>query len=639
MPQLSIEDIRWAESALQYLAGQDLNAAMEKISAAQVDQELQPIKTHLLGLLSIRMNNFSEALKLFKLASDISPMGKIHFEAASYCATRLGMLSDSVFYLKMSATCPEPTEFEVKLLPEWLGSVEDQLANIQERPFLQKAKETLANEQYTETLQHLQQALNADPFHVESWLVIQKVMKKLDRKYDSVHAVKAALDSGDVNAIAIAEAALVASHLSLPEANELFQKAHQQNTEHGNAYDVELYELEALEAQVNLDDLFIEKKRAYLEKLNGVSASDKIVALENQVNLGVFSGRLNAGQGADFFVNFILDVLSFGRAPWLAVKVFSNSDYDDFQSNRLKTNARDFRHVDMIDPLTLSRIIRNEAIHILWDFDGLRSTGGPQIHQEIMIPYRLTLDETSISPLMTSLVGEDKFDLDFLPIALPRKFDPSEFEITKDKDRKVILLSVSPSDLTDEILDMFYRIKTELPFFDLLLDTRKLGGVSFVDRIEAKFIEKGLGNFIQFHEVCDRMEAYNEALYSKADYLLTNSRSDGLQAVYNGFLHNCNILVLESGINTLVKSSLVQIGLENRYFDQVSDLENIIRDELESDASFVKTLTIQHEKLIDFVSAERRFENVQAFIGFIETSLSEIYNKDDASGILMKDGK
>ncbi|WP_420549387.1 hypothetical protein [Curvivirga sp.] len=626
MQEISAEDMQWAENALQHLANKDLNAAMEEISSRHVSEELQPIKVHLLGLLSIRMENFAEALNLFKRASDASPMSKIHFEAASYCATKLGMLSDSVFYLKMSGTCPEVSEFETKLLPSWMGTVEDQLARIQERPFLQKAKETLAQQKYPETLQNLQQALNADPFHVESWLVIHEVMQRLDRKFDSVHAVKAALDSGDVKAVPIAQAALTACKLGIAEYKELFSKAFEKQDEF-DRNKVELCELEALRGLPYQYDVYKEKKLNYLKALGNAAISDKVVSLVKQVNIGIFSGRLNSGQGVDFFVNFILDMFSFRPVSWLAIQIFSNVDYGDFQTNRLRSYAKDYRPVEQIDPITLSRILSNERIHLLWDLDGLTHTGAPQIHQETTLPHRLVLDEFS-DKKMLSLVGGQKYPLEILPLGFPKNFDPASFVVKKGKERKTILLSLNPCELSDKLFDMLEKLKKETPFFDLLLDTRKLGGVSYVEKIEEKFRDRNLGNFITFNEVGEFAEEYITELYGKADYLLTNSNVDALQSIYHGLIHNCNILIYEDGVARLVESSLEQLGLKNRYFDQLCDLGEILRSELMDDDQFVQTLEQQNSMLSEYVSVDQRVQNVQTFVEFIKDRLCETYGEE-----------
>lgn len=628
MQSLSEKNIHWIETILDALDKSDIAAVMSNMSEYTVIAELLPYKIHLMGLAAVRIGNYSEALSFFKQASDARPEAQVHFEACGICAAKLGMLSDSLYYMKLSSTCEIASDFDQKLLPDWMGKVEDQVANIEERPFYLEAQNSFAAGSFQKTLEHLQQALNADPFNVDSWLLIYETMLNLDRKFDAIQAVKAAIDSGNVPTSVLMECAYYAAQLGLDEdVQNLVSLADQQQTH--------------IEFDLDKLNLLAQKKETHEEYLtfrdNWISSNileDKVAAelpyLGKKVRLGIFSSRLELNGGTDPIVNFLLDICDGDSLPWLNLYIYSNTKFMDVNTRRLASVASEFRTVDDVDFLTLSRIMKNDGLHFLWDLDGIDKGGKPQIHKEFSIPFRWVGSMNENSGYNFMCLNQTNYDLlSCVPFSLPNTFRYQDPQTAKAINVKRFAIPFFPNQFSAKFFDLFKTLRKKYPNFTLVLDTKRIGGVSNVDNIEQLFTRNELQNFIEFIEPYESATDYHDALFGRSDYIVVPEGADELQLSYLGVINNCRILAFPNDIGSQNYNSIGNL-LPKRMTEglQVSKLMDFIIEEFEDDALYFERCHDQFNFVTEFNLAENRSKRIDRFGTLLKEKLKTLYGDD-----------
>ncbi len=635
------ENLQWVNSALSALERNDVEAFFTLISKLSISEDMLPFKYHLMGLSAIRMGNFSDALAFFKQASDANPNARIHMEACSFCAAKLGMLSDSMFYMKMSATCDEPSESELLLLPAWLGSAEEQILDIKERPFFKKAQEAYAAGHLNATIENLQQALNADPFNVDSWLLIYKTMLGLNRINDAVQAMKAAIDSStdsdDIDIQTLMESFFFATKLGLKEDAKLFFQRASSIADDSDPF-IDAVKISSLSS---LGEDNIGYKKALndwvLNYLDNGPNNEVLPFLGKRIRLGVYSSRFNAGYGIDPIVNFLMELASRGDLTWLDIHIYSNAEFMDVATRRLASNVKAFRNVSNIDPYTLSRIMKNDGLHFLWDLDGFEFGGSPVLHNEVAIPYRWINSpsfEKGKHHSVSNVSLENETNLSAGPFALPIDFIPQQDD-KREITRWRIALSMSPVELTDELLGEFAELKRRNPVFKLVLDTKKLGGVSFVDQIEQKFNKYGLQNFIEFIEPYENEDQYLSTLFGNSDYVLIPQNGDDLQVSYYAVMFDCRILTIETTSSFLSSSFLKSFSLDVAIHEDMGGVIDLLVHEFDHVDDYYYKLSDQRDKILNNMSTKSRYEKVDCFADLLKSKICEVYD-DEITSLIFK---
>ena len=394
--------MKLAQRILSALNEGALEQAITDLQALQEDGSAKALTLHLVGLVSLRLNEISKAVAAFEEAHRTDPLINEPVEVLAILYAKLGRLSDGLYYGKLSIAAQN--RFPVPgMIPEWLGSFEESFFNMQERPLLAQAERALQTGHYLEAIRSFRQAAEIEPNAPETWRGLATAHRLAGQPFESVEALRR------IEAITTPEAG---DYAALGETLELLGRWEEAIECHDQATALAPTELRFRWAAVRCRLRQPASESALQSAANAWAdhaRQDPIfdtppwpdtAGLERRaLRLGVYTANWLDPAGLALMLPLLL-ALPKDRVE---LSVYSDGPADTDLARRLRGHAKRWENFTDIDDETAAFTLGNEELDVLIDLDGpLRRTRRPSLFQ--YGPHPITLSLLDL-PIMAKAAG------------------------------------------------------------------------------------------------------------------------------------------------------------------------------------------------------------------------------------------
>ncbi len=368
-----------------------LERAIIDLQALQEDGSAQALTLHLVGLVSLRLNEISKAVAALEEAHRTDPLVNEPVEVLAILYAKLGRLSDGLYYGKLSIAAQD--RFPVPgMIPEWLGSFEDSFFNMQERPLVAQAELALKTGHYLEAIRSFRQATDIEPNASEIWRGLATAYRRAGQPFESLKALR------QIETIATPEAG---DYAALGETLELLGRWEEAIECHDQAAALAPAELQFRWAAVRCrlrqpasQGAILSAARAWAEIARKEPIFDTpqwpdVAGLESRaLKLGVYTANWLDPAGLALMLPLLL-ALPQDRVE---LSVYSDGPADTDLARRLRGHAKRWENFTDIDDETAAFTLGNEELDVLIDLDGaLMRTQRPLLFQYSPHPVTLSL--------------------------------------------------------------------------------------------------------------------------------------------------------------------------------------------------------------------------------------------------------
>jgi predicted O-linked N-acetylglucosamine transferase (SPINDLY family) len=374
-------------SALDAIAANDLERG---IALTQQVNDMEPnshLGLHLVGLLSLRLNEPGKALEAFESAHQLAPEIREHIDALAIAYSKSGRLVDSLFYGKMAMAATRDTGID-GLVPDWLGTFDQAFYNTPDRPLLKEGRKRLAVGDYADAASAFRREVEINRESAEGWRGLAQSLH-LDRNYDHALVASEALlsvTSDRANDLArhgqlLAAAgrfdeALVAGReaaaLAPDDAAIAWMLVQSRSRQPG----IEPAEAAALAESWG---------RRFVMSENRPAAADPSEFMTRRLRLGILAGHWANGDGLDLFIP-VIEHLDRRRVELF---VYAGGLTEAPLARRLRTRSNKWQELNDLDDETAAFLVRNDGLDVLIDLDGPLGTDHAVLIAQAPAPHVL----------------------------------------------------------------------------------------------------------------------------------------------------------------------------------------------------------------------------------------------------------
>ena len=480
--------------ALTAIATNDLERGIELAQQVNTLEPNSNVGLHLVGLLSLRLNEPGKAVEAFEAASRIAPDVREHIDALAIVFSRTGRLVDGLFYGKLATAATKDTGIP-GMLPEWLGTFDEAFYKIDDRPLIRQGQRLAAAGDYLGAGEAFRREVDLDPHSVEGWRGFADALYRTGKFDDALVA------SGALMSLTDRRAEDLSLHGLVLAATGRFDEALVAGREaEALAPDDAAIAWRTVQAQGRRPNADAASVAALIESWGSrfVAAemrpdrADPAEFTNRRVRLGVMSGHWAHGDGLDLIVP-ILEQL-YRRAVELFV--YADGLVDMPLARRLRARSNVWQDLTNLDAETAGFVVRNDALDVLIDLDDPLVTNHAPLVAQAPAPVVLALhgdlanalaagftgvlgdraaypaDDARIIAIEGGLVGQ--------PVDLP-PLDPAA---VRTPGAAITLGTLAPGwQIGDKALAAWRDILTALPGAVLVLDDERLGGAQALARI------------------------------------------------------------------------------------------------------------------------------------------------------------
>ena len=376
-------------AALAAIATNDLDRGIEL--AQQVDA-LEPnsnIGLHLVGLLSLRLNEPGKAVEAFEAASRLAPDVREHIDALAIVYSKTGRLVDGLFYGKLATAATKDTGIP-GMLPDWLGTFDQAFYSIDDKPLIKQGQQLFDRGDYLGASEVFRREIDLDSKSAEGWRGFARSLYHA-RKYDD-----ALVASGALISVSDRRAADLSMHGLILAATGRFDEALVAGREAES--------LEPDDAAIGWRTVQAQGRRpegdgagfaALVENWGARFVTTELRPtpaspaefLHRRVRVGVMSGHWVHGSGLDVTVPIIEQLDRRG----VELFVYADGLVDAPLARRLRARANVWQDLSDLDPETAGFVVRNDALDVLIDLDDLLLTNHTPLVAQAPAPVVLAL--------------------------------------------------------------------------------------------------------------------------------------------------------------------------------------------------------------------------------------------------------
>ncbi len=370
--------------------GKMVRAALEALEAEWYDEAILACEralkrdqgcaeaVHLLGLVTLELDQPSRALALLETAHGMNPEVQEFAEALAATYARVGKVNDALFYAKLATTlAPHPTI--PGLLPERFGTFFGNLDSARPSLYRHRAERQLESGDPAQAAASCERQLELTPGDTESLRVLARACLGTGQAARAVSACHAVLhgedsDSRDLSVLALALSA-AGRH---DEAATCHQAAVEQGPEQPGLHSrllADLLRRPGIEA-VQLADAHRQWQLRHAEVIDprplpGTHDADP----ERPLRVAYISGA--------FYMNDLMQlfepVLKAHRGERIEAFCYAEGTRCDIMTERLMRAAAKWTDITGVDDETVWEILRGDAVDIVVDLSGHRDGGRPLV--------------------------------------------------------------------------------------------------------------------------------------------------------------------------------------------------------------------------------------------------------------------
>jgi protein O-GlcNAc transferase len=378
--QNSLADL--VSQTMAALAADDVAAALQLIGAVQAEQPDSALAYHLVGLASLRLNEPGKAVEALEQAHRLAPSAREHAEILSVLYSKLGRITDSLYYKKLVLAATETTGFP-DLAPSWVGSFDQAFFSIEERPLLRDAEKCAATGDYAGAADWFRKESEANPSSAEAWRGLALMHLLSDRPFDGLQAMNRlrALDWNSTADLAL-HGELSALAGQFEPAMALHLRAARHNPEDANLawQAVRTIARRPGYPRAALDDALSAWGLRFRPPGERPAPAGAAELAQRHLRLGILSTSWANGGGLDLIIP-VIEQLDRRR---VRLTVYASGLVRSPLARRARARSDQWQDLSDLDDETAGLIIRNDALDLLIDLDGpTRSTrpalfaGGP----------------------------------------------------------------------------------------------------------------------------------------------------------------------------------------------------------------------------------------------------------------------
>lgn len=393
--------------ALDAIAANDVERGIELAQRVNALEPNSNIGLHLVGLLSLRLNEPGKAVEAFEAASRIAPDVREHIDALAIVFSRTGRLVDGLFYGKLATAATRDTGIP-GMLPDWLGTFDQAFYKIADRPLIKQGQRLFAAGDYPGAAEVFRREIELDSKSIEGWRGFARALHHARRYDDALVASRALVSVTDTRAVDLSVHGLVlAATGRFDEALVAGREA--ESLEPENA----AVAWRTLQSQGRRPDGDAAGFAALAESWGGRFVTEEMRPapaapaefLDRRVRVGVMSGHWAHGDGLDL----IVPVIELLDRRGVELFVYADGLVDAPLARRLRTRANVWQDLSDLDTETAGFVVRNDALDVLIDLDDPLVTNHAPVIAQAPAPFVLGLNtdlSTALAMGFTGVVGD-----------------------------------------------------------------------------------------------------------------------------------------------------------------------------------------------------------------------------------------
>ena len=475
--------------ALDAIAANDVARGIDLTQRFNALEPNSNIGLHLVGLLSLRLNEPGRAVEAFEAARKLAPDVREHIDALAIVFSKTGRLIDSLFYGKLATAATQDTGIP-GMLPAWLGTFAEAFYQTHDRPLIKQGQKLLDAGDYAGAGEAFRREIEVDSRSIEGWRGFTQALSRAGKCDDALVASGALISLTDRRAADLSMHGLVlasvgrfddalvagreAESLAPDDAAIAWRTVQAQGRRPGDDGATTVALAESWGARFLAHDI-------------RPSPADPAEFHHRRVRLGVISGHWGHGEGLDLLVP-IFELVDRRRVELF---VYADGLVDAPLARRLRARSNVWQDLTDLDAETAGFMVRNDNLDVLIDLDDPLVTNHAPVVAQAPAPAVLALyadPALALAASFTGILGEpaayrEAADASRLilieggfaaqPVDLP-PLDPSAI---RPAEARITLGTLAKAWQIDEpTLATWRDILAALPDAELLLDDEQLGG-------------------------------------------------------------------------------------------------------------------------------------------------------------------
>jgi len=484
-------------SALEAIAANDIERGIELAQQVNALEPNSNIGLHLVGLLSLRLNEPGKAVEAFEAASRLAPDVREHIDALAIVFSRTGRLVDGLFYGKLATAATKDTGIP-GMLPDWLGTFDQAFYNIRDKPLIKQGLRMFNEGDYLGASELFRREIDLDATSAEGWRGFARSLYHA-RKYDDALVASGALISvSDMRAVDLSVHGLILACTG--RFDEALVAGREAESLEPDDAAIAWRTVQSQGRRPDGDgagfDALVENwgGRFVTAEMRPAPASPAEF-VHRRVRIGVISGHWGHGEGLD------LTVPIFEQLDRRGVELFVYADglVDAPLARRLRGRANVWQDLRDLDGETAGFVVRNDALDVLIDLDDPLITNHAPLIAQAPAPFALTLHgdlPTALAMGFTGVLGDRaafgtadprivgiEGGLVGQPVDLP-PLDPAS---VRPLGPAIAFGTLAEGwQIGEATLTAWRAILTALPNAVLILDDARLGGTESTKRLAAQ---------------------------------------------------------------------------------------------------------------------------------------------------------
>ncbi len=486
-------------AALDAIAANELERGIEFAQRVNALEPNSNIGLHLVGLISLRLNEPGKAIEAFQAASALAPDVREHIDALAIVFSKTGRLVDSLFYGKLAVAATRTTGIP-GMMPDWLGSFDEAFFKIDDRPLVKQGQRLVDAGDYAGACEAFRREIELDSKSVEGWRGFTGALLRARRFDDALVASRALMSLTDRRGEDLALHELVlATNSQFDEALVAGREAESLAPEDPT---VAWCTIQAQGRKPNADPASLVAMAEgwgsrFLTHDIRPSPADPAEFAHRRVRVGVMSGHWGHGEGLDLLIP-VFEQLDRRRVELF---VYADGLVDVPLARRLRARSNVWQDLSDLDAETAGFMVRNDNLDLLIELDDLFVTNHAATVAQAPAPFVLALyadPALALAAGFTGVIGDRAaFPADTEPRTLvavdgglaaqPSDLPPLDPDSLPTSSDIVTLGTVAPAwQIDDATLALWRDILADLPDAILLLDMSESGGEASLRRIGAQ---------------------------------------------------------------------------------------------------------------------------------------------------------
>lgn len=482
--------------ALEAIAANDVARGIDLTQQFNTLEPNSNIGLHLVGLLSLRLNEPGRAVEAFEAARKLAPDVREHIDALAIVFSKTGRLVDSLFYGKLATAATRETGIP-GMLPAWLGTFDEAFYQTHDRPLIKQAQKLLDAGDYDGAGEAFRREIEVDSRSIEGWRGFTLALSRAGKYDDALVASGALISLTDKRAEDLSIHGLVLA--SVGHFDEALVAGREAES---LAPDDAAIAWRTVQAQGRRPDGDAAAVAALAEGWGSrflaqdvrPPPADSAEFLHRRVRIGLISGRWAHGEGLDL----VIPIFELADRRRVELFVYADGLVDAPLARRLRARSNVWQDLTDLDAETVGFMIRNDNLDVLIDLDDPLVTSHAPVVAQAPAPAVLALyadPALALAAGFTGVLGEpaayrgatETRGLVLIEgglVAQPADLPPLDPAAARQTDAPITFGTLAKGwQIDGPTLAVWRDILAALPDAVLLLDVEHLGGEGTTRRI------------------------------------------------------------------------------------------------------------------------------------------------------------